>query len=127
MNAESFKNALDWDRKLYVGLKVEARWTNSGYDRSGPAEIVRLNAKSVRVKLLARIDAEISTWPVGHELNIPRFLSVTRWSISNCVAPLENDAGGPKYRRGDVIEGRGRVTKIWLTGLGYNYDCEAQP
>jgi hypothetical protein len=121
MDANQFRNAIDFDRSLAVGQVVEARWTANHCEHAVRAEIVKLNEKSLRVKLLE----EVSTvggfkYPVGHSISLPRLLAFDKVSIKNCAAAL------PKFKRGEIIEGRGKVVEVWFTTYSHEYRCEGE-
>jgi hypothetical protein len=50
--------------------------------------VVKLNRKSMRVRLVAAVPSQIggAGYPVGHVIVLPRTLAPT-WSPNNCAAP----------------------------------------
>lgn len=126
-DANKYREALHFDRALKTGDLVEARWTSSHTEYRAKAEVIRVNGKSVRVRLLEAIQdykgADI--YPVGHAIVCPRIMAHDRFSMSNCVCPLDNpEAAGPKYKRGEIVEGQGKVLRIFVNYAGYSYEFE---
>jgi hypothetical protein len=82
--AEAMKELHAWERTLAPGMKVSARWTWSHGCYETKAEVVRVNEKSVRVRLTAG-----NTYlPSGRELTLPLGSGYTdRWSWNNGVFP----------------------------------------
>lgn len=89
MTRFDIKGHLDWERGLNPGDVVEARWTNCHSYYVAKAEVVRVNQKSMRVKLVDGIE---DRYPAGHELSIATFMSMDRWSINNGAFPHEETA-----------------------------------
>lgn len=82
-----------FEHELTPGAKVEARWTNSHHYYRAPAEVVRVNKASVRVKLTRPVMfGAAEMYPAGRELVMPRgfnFSSGTaKWSSNNGVFPV---------------------------------------
>lgn len=118
-------NPIEFERGLKVGDVVEARWTNSYRNYQVKAEIKKLNEKSFVVKLLVDVmDGDKVSYRNGYDkIRLPRMLS-REWSMMNGVFPLESESGGPRYRLGHTIPGRGKVKNIFLTQTGYDYEVE---
>lgn len=87
MNTEEHQKWSEFDRSLKVGDNVQARWTNSGYCMTAPAQVSKLNIKSLRVTLYMEHKAPHGDYPAGTELVIPRMLNPL-WSANNCVVPI---------------------------------------
>ena len=83
MSVGDVKNQINFERELKSGDKCLACWTNCGYFYQGEVEVVAINVKSFRVKLLKPVDG----YPTGQCLNIPNFLNSNRWSWNNRLAP----------------------------------------
>lgn len=116
------RDAIEIDRNLKVGDFVEARWTNCYRYYALRASIVKLNEKSVRV----RLEEDKDGYTKSREISIPRLLNWDKHGISNCVVPLETpESAGPKYTRGTIVPHRGKVTKIYQTVAGYEYEFDA--
>lgn len=76
-----------WEFSLKPGDPVEARWTNSYTGYVHPAEVVRVNRKSVRIRLLKDIHVGGRlVYEAGREFSLPRVWSA-EWSMNNCVLP----------------------------------------
>ena len=84
MDTAPFHELLEEDRKLTVGAKVTARWTNQGYLCRGRGEIISCGPRSVKVKL-SKKDAAYGRVPGGNTLTLPRFSDQQAWSLDNCV------------------------------------------
>lgn len=126
MDFNQTKNVIQFERNLKVGDVVEARWTGGGHEYQAKAEISKLNEKSFRVTLLVEVkDGEKIVYPKGwSKIRVPRILAGDEWNTRNGVFPLESENGGPKYRSGDVVDGK-KVRRIFLTVSGYEYEYEA--
>jgi hypothetical protein len=93
MNSKTNPDA--FDKSLTVGMKVIARWTNSGYSYAVPATIAKVNGKSVIVTLdeevrgpsLLRSDVETVIYPIGRRITLPRLWGQC-WSANNCAASV---------------------------------------
>jgi len=72
-----------FDSKLAVGQVVRVRWTWSYGQYDAEAEIVKLNAKSVRVKLLQDAGDHFTS---GFVLTVKR--GAESYSINNGVFPV---------------------------------------
>lgn len=83
MTAEQAKMVFDFDADLKVGDEIEARWTNSFRLWSGKATIVKLNAKSIRVRLTDNVGDPRRHYPAGREITLPRISDLKRWSQNN--------------------------------------------
>lgn len=81
---QRFQGLLAFERRLKVGDKCYALWTNSGYCYEEKVEILKVNLKSYRVKLLKAIEG----YPAGVKLNIPCILNVKQWSWNNHLEPI---------------------------------------
>lgn len=79
MGESDIRNVIELENNVKVGDTYLANWTNSGYLYSAIVEVVTINPKSFGVKLVQAIDG----YPVGHHLNIPRFMNQNRWSWNN--------------------------------------------
>lgn len=78
-NLYDYKSA---DRKLSLGMDVYASWTKEGFHHREKAIVVKLNKKSVTVQLRR-------TGRQAKKIELPRFNDQTRWSLRNCVWPME--------------------------------------
>ena len=90
MTENHLKEIIGFEETLKPGDECRALWTNSGYSYQGPVRVVRVNEKSVRVALLARVPgarSENDGYPQGQELVVPRFWDMRRWSAHNRLAP----------------------------------------
>ncbi len=79
-----------FDRSLKAGSIVEVRWTNSHRYYAARGEVVKINAKSLRVRLLEAVtgvEGDIFVYPVGRTIVVPRQYQA-RWSANNGVFPL---------------------------------------
>jgi hypothetical protein len=126
-DANMYRAALHFDRALKVGDIVEARWTNSHMEYRAKAEVIRVNGKSVRVRIMEAVKdyKGVDVYSVGHAIVCPRIMAQDRFSMSNCVCPLDNpEAAGPKYKRGEIVDGKGKVLRIFVNYAGYSYDFE---
>lgn len=85
----TYMDGARFDTRLAVGQRVLACWTSCGCAYEAPAEISKVNRKSVRAKLLKAVDedSDFGGYPEGHELVIPRFRA-DRWSQNNCVTAI---------------------------------------
>ena len=87
MSADEFKTWVNWERNLKPGDKVLRRWTWSNGYYSAPAEVVKVNFASVRVRVL-------SGYLAGRSVPSPRLWNETGsfrdtgWTPNNCLAPL---------------------------------------
>ena len=79
-----------FDRGLRAGDVVEVRWTNSHRYFSARAEVQKLHAKSIRVRLLeavAGVEGDLFCYEAGRPIVAPRMYA-PRWSANNGVFPL---------------------------------------
>ena len=89
MTAEQFRKLIAFESSLQPGASVRVRWTNCGSHYQAAANVVRVNNKSVRV----RLEEDVPTWSggqgyrIGHEIVVPRLRDFLRWSCHNCVTP----------------------------------------
>lgn len=92
MDAREFRNVVDFEASLKPGSIVLARWTNSGRYFKGKATVVRVNAQSVRVRLLEKVGVDFyGGYPEGREIVCPRLAvgsGLAKWSANNRVEPL---------------------------------------
>lgn len=79
-----YMNELRRDAAVKVGDVVLCCWTNSGHEWAGKAEVVRLNAKTARCRLLAPVGGP-GYYPAGQEIRVPRAVDVANWSFRNCM------------------------------------------
>ena len=81
-----------WESNLKPGDVVTARWTNSYNQWEARAEVVRVNGSSMRVRLVETLYSgtpQRMTYPVGHEIVLPRCVIQSRtWSQNNCAEPI---------------------------------------
>lgn len=75
------------DQKLVLGAEVIVRWVADGYSYSGHARIIDLKRSSVKVSLLQKVGPN-GRYPIGKQLEFPRFCDQTRWSPRNCVQAI---------------------------------------
>lgn len=75
-----------FDRHLSTGMEVLAYWTRNGFTHHGHAVITQLKRDRVIVRLRQAV-GHMGEYPVGKQLEIPRFTDQTRWSTRNCVQP----------------------------------------
>lgn len=86
MDVNEFRTIADWERSLKPGDKVFRRWTWSNDYYAEPAEVVRVNRASIRVRVL-------SGYLAGQCVPSPRFCNGTGsfcdtgWSAHNCLTP----------------------------------------
>lgn len=85
-----------WEDSLRVGDRVVAAWGyGSGFRAHGLAEIVRINRKTYRVRLLEDVPTrDTAGWPKGYEIGgLERFSHVTwylgGWHPDKAVHPVE--------------------------------------
>jgi hypothetical protein len=82
-NKFQMDKALTLDEQVKVGDTVQIRWTWGGGHYCGKAQVTKLNAKSIRAKLLHPVKYErLAGLPTGKELVVPR-LFTTGWSYAN--------------------------------------------
>lgn len=72
------------DQRLELGTEVIAHWVADGYSYSGRGLITELKRSSVKVSLLHKV-GPFGRYPIGKQLEFPRFCDQTRWSPRNCV------------------------------------------
>lgn len=86
MNPSELRGIQAFEDGLKPGDPVVANWTNSGCAYGARAEVVRRNAKSVRVRLVEAT----GSYAAGREIVCPRlaFGSIDRWSANNRVEPV---------------------------------------
>lgn len=78
-----------WEEALEPGALVRVRWTNSYNSWTTQAAVVRVNRKSVRIRLTkAIVILDQLTYPVGQEFPVPRMYA-DGWSENNGVEPWE--------------------------------------
>lgn len=79
----------DFEKSLLAGSKVRVSWTNCGRFLSGLATVVKVNGKSIRVKLDEHVSPETyGGWPIGQVISAPLFMN-DLWSINNRVEPVD--------------------------------------
>jgi hypothetical protein len=82
MTGSEFSNQIAFNENLYVGQVVQARWTNSFNSYACNAEVVKVNAKSLRVSLLTVHGPYLA----GHVIVLPKIYANT-WSANNGAFP----------------------------------------
>lgn len=97
MTPTDFRNLVNEDAALAVGVEVTVFWTSSHDHMQARGRIVKVNAKSVRVA----IDTDVMTywggkqvvgWPKGTEIIAPRLGDYRKWSQSNCVRAVQGES-----------------------------------
>lgn len=90
MTPEEYRKAMDFESALKAGDRVRVSWTNCGNFFGAIAEVVRVNAKSVVVKLREEVSYPglASGYPVGQRIRAPRLGDIRRWSVNNRVEPI---------------------------------------
>jgi hypothetical protein len=73
------RDQLDFERTLIPGSLITARWTWSGGIYAEPAQVLRVNQASVRVRIL-------NGYLAGRETTMPRMFA-NKWSLNNGVFP----------------------------------------
>jgi len=91
----ALKAKYDWDKNLELGVKGVDHWTNSGYSFHAPAEVVKVNDKSVKVKLLESTGSGVMSYPAGQTITCPRALH-PKHSANNQFAPAGKPPEGKK-------------------------------
>lgn len=98
MSAAALTQGIAFDRWLAErakpGDRVQARWTSNGARYQARAAIVRVNASSVRLRLL-------EGYAAGKTIRVPRF-EADKWSESNGAFALDDDTGAS----GDSLRSR---------------------
>jgi len=83
----------DFDRALQVGDRVAARWTWGFGQWCDTGTVVKLNPKSVRVRLDHGVDYGVhgtgGGLPSGHVVLVPRAADRNKWTWNNGVFPPE--------------------------------------
>ncbi|HEV8713754.1 MAG TPA: hypothetical protein VGX03_13120 [Candidatus Binatia bacterium] len=103
MTAEEFRRQVEFENGLVPGAVVEARWTNSYNFFVAPAEVVRVNRASLRVRLLRVVKVPgWSEYPAGHGIILPRVWTNERWSANNGAFPNREDFPNEK----EILEHR---------------------
>ena len=87
MSAEDVNEQIRFEREVKVGDKAIAHWTNCGHYYETEVEVVAVNAKSFRVRIVKAIEG----YPVGWKINVPSFLNIDRWTWNNRLAPQQVD------------------------------------
>ena len=87
---DAYQKVVAFDRGLKEGDRVAARWTWNFGNYCDTGIVVKLNRKSVRV----RIDNGVSygrdgSLPAGHVVSVPRTSNLDSWSWNNGVFPAE--------------------------------------
>lgn len=97
MTGNELRTVIDFEKGLASGAPVRVCWTNSHRFFRGAAEVVRVNAKSIRVRLTERVTGTFpfspafpEGYPVGREIVVPLITDERKWSCYNHVEP----AGG---------------------------------
>ena len=90
VNGRDWVAVLEWENGLRPGDPVLACWTNSFRYYQVPAEVVRNNAASVRIRLTTDHDG----YRAGQQFAIPKLASPSgmfneKWSPNNRVLPVE--------------------------------------
>lgn len=75
------------DQQLELGEEVLVRWNADGYSYTGHALVTELKRSSVKVSLLHKVGPH-GRYPIGKQLEFPRFCDQTRWSPRNCVQAI---------------------------------------
>jgi len=91
MTADQFRTVIDFEQGLQEGDKVRIRWTNCHNFYDGIGIVVRVNAKSIRVKLTEYVPyptGEYEGYPAGREITAPRIANIKMWSVNNRVEPV---------------------------------------
>ena len=86
------------DQMLVLGAEVIVRWVADGYSYSGRALIIGLKSFSVKVSLTERVGPN-ERYPIGKQLEFPRYCDQTRWSPRNCVQVIGK--GNDFHNKGD--------------------------
>lgn len=88
----TYEELMKFDATLKVGQHVSVYWTGAGMNFRGHGPIVKLNAKSVNVKLAESVVTQMAgstPYPVDFVVQVPRPMAARRWSWSNSVGPYE--------------------------------------
>lgn len=88
MLAAELKTVCDWEGALHEGDTVAVVWRHAGSLYRGEAQVVRVNARSVRVRLTEEVTAVAGTYPAGREIVVPRVANIVRWGPYNRVEPV---------------------------------------
>jgi hypothetical protein len=105
MNPE-FKASMELNKAVTDGMDVEVRWTNNGHNHRANGVVAKVNAQTVRVRLIAAIYAPKYNkdavnaeerwtrgellYDAGREISVPRCTlgsAIHRWSVNNGVFP----------------------------------------
>lgn len=95
MGPEEFKAAIDFDKNLQIGQIVEVRWTNSHRYFRAKAEIVKLNEKSLKAKLLEAVGTGMMSYPMGQVISTPRIADFKGWTWNNSTHPYSPAPAAP--------------------------------
>jgi hypothetical protein len=82
-------DVVKWDRELEVGSCARVRWTNGSLHHEGEGEVVKLNEKSLRVRLARAVPSLNGGYPAGYEVIVPRPSNWRDWTWQNCAMPAE--------------------------------------
>jgi hypothetical protein len=79
-----WQKSWDADKVVKVGDKVRLYWTSSSSQYTGEAEVVKVNDKSIRAKLLTEIKTSYGVaYKVGHEITVSRIRNYQKWTYSH--------------------------------------------
>ena len=86
MKAEEFRKLIEEDTRLRVGERCRVRWTNCYRSYESPAEIVKLNRRTVVVELLepVRLFGTVH-YSTTHKIKVPRITDLKHWTVNNCI------------------------------------------
>ena len=90
MEATEWKEQMQFEDSLKKGIVGVARWTNCGNYFAANAEIIKVNAQSVKAKL---INGVYPSYSDGFIITLPRFGN-KRWSCNNCFAAAWPERAG---------------------------------
>lgn len=86
---KTLKDFIADERLLKPGVKVIAYWTSSGNEYTAQAEVVKVNAKTILVRLLHKVSVDWrSAYSEGTEISCPRVMNAKKWSWRNRVELL---------------------------------------
>ena len=79
MQLDEFREVFEVELRLKPGDTVRVYWTNCGYHYCAKAEVLRLNQRSIAVRLIESVDGYLA----GQRITVPNILAMERWSMNN--------------------------------------------
>lgn len=85
MNDREYSVVINFESSLVPNSPVMAKWTNNGTKYYGMAAVVKVNKKSIRV----RLTEDIIPYRKGREISVPSIDNIQQWTANNRVEPLD--------------------------------------